>query len=40
VDGEEGAFTVLEILRRELEEAMLLSGYSTTGEIDRSILGP
>lgn len=38
--GEEGAFKVLEILRRELEEAMLLSGYSAVSEIDSSILGP
>lgn len=40
VNGEEGAFTVLEILRRELEEAMLLCGYAAAGEVDRSILSP
>ncbi len=40
VAGEEGAFTVLEILRRELEEAMLLCGYSSVADIDGSILNP
>ncbi len=38
--GEEGASAVLEILRRELEEAMLLCGFSTLGEIDGSVLAP
>lgn len=40
VDGEEGALAVLEILRRELEEAMMLCGYAGTAEVDRSILSP
>lgn len=40
VAGEEGATGVLEILRRELEEAMLLCGYATCRDIDRSILSP
>jgi isopentenyl diphosphate isomerase/L-lactate dehydrogenase-like FMN-dependent dehydrogenase len=40
VNGEEGALSVLEILRRELEEAMLLCGYAEAGQIDRSILSP
>jgi 4-hydroxymandelate oxidase len=38
--GEEGAFTVLEILRRELDEAMLLCGYESAGAVDGSILSP
>lgn len=36
--GEEGAYRVLEILRRELEEAMLLCGYSHPQEITAEIL--
>ncbi len=40
VDGEEGAFAVLEILRRELEEAMLLCGYGSVSDIDGSVLKP
>jgi 4-hydroxymandelate oxidase len=40
VAGEEGALHVLEILRRELDEAMLLCGCSTLGEIDRRLLEP
>jgi 4-hydroxymandelate oxidase len=40
VDGEDGAFSVLEILRRELQEAMLLCGYGSVSEIDPSILRP
>ena len=38
VNGEEGAKTVLEILRRELDEAMLLCGCTTLRDIDRSLL--
>jgi 4-hydroxymandelate oxidase len=38
VDGEEGARQVLEILRRELDEAMLLCGCSKLSEIDRALL--
>jgi 4-hydroxymandelate oxidase len=38
--GEEGAFQVLEILRRELDEAMLLCGYDSPGAVDGSILSP
>ena len=38
--GEEGAINVLEILRRELDEAMLLCGCARLGEIDRSLLTP
>jgi isopentenyl diphosphate isomerase/L-lactate dehydrogenase-like FMN-dependent dehydrogenase len=33
VNGEQGATNVLEILRRELDEAMLLCGCSTLGDI-------
>ena len=40
VAGEQGATHVLEILRRELDEAMLLCGCSTLGDIDRSLLRP
>ena len=38
VDGERGAARVLEILRRELDEAMLLCGCTKLGDIDRSLL--
>ncbi len=38
VAGEEGAVRVLEILRRELDEAMLLCGCARIGEIDRTLL--
>ena len=38
VAGEEGATKVLEILRRELDEAMLLCGCAKLGDIDRSLL--
>lgn len=38
--GEEGAIAVLEILRRELEEAMLLCGFGSVKDIDGSILAP
>jgi 4-hydroxymandelate oxidase len=40
VDGEQGATHVLEILRRELDEAMLLCGCTTLGDIDDSLLRP
>ena len=35
VDGEKGALQVLEIVRRELDEAMLLCGCTTLGDIGR-----
>jgi 4-hydroxymandelate oxidase len=38
VGGEEGATNVLEILRRELDEAMLLCGCTKLGDINRSLL--
>jgi 4-hydroxymandelate oxidase len=40
VDGEQGATNVLEILRRELDEAMLLCGCTTLADIDGSLLRP
>jgi 4-hydroxymandelate oxidase len=40
VAGEQGATRVLEILRRELDEAMLLCGCTKLGDIDRSLLKP
>ncbi len=40
VDGEEGARNVLEILRRELDEAMLLCGCSKLSDIDGTLLKP
>jgi L-lactate dehydrogenase (FMN-dependent) and related alpha-hydroxy acid dehydrogenases len=40
VNGEQGAADVLEILRRELDEAMLLSGCSALHDIGRWLLGP
>jgi isopentenyl diphosphate isomerase/L-lactate dehydrogenase-like FMN-dependent dehydrogenase len=40
VAGEQGAVQVLEILRRELDEAMLLCGCSKLSDIDRSLLRP
>jgi 4-hydroxymandelate oxidase len=40
VDGERGATNVLEIFRRELDEAMLLCGCTKLGDIDRSLLAP
>jgi 4-hydroxymandelate oxidase len=40
VAGEEGAFRVLEILRQEFQEAMLLSGCTRLSDIDRSLLAP
>jgi 4-hydroxymandelate oxidase len=40
VSGEQGAFDVLEILRRELDEAMLLCGCTTLSDIDGSLLKP
>ena len=38
VNGEQGAAQVLEILRRELDEAMLLSGCTHLSDIDGSLL--
>jgi 4-hydroxymandelate oxidase len=40
VAGEQGAINVLEILRRELDEAMLLCGCTRLGDIGRSLLQP
>ncbi len=40
VNGEEGARDVLEILRRELDEAMLLCGCGKLSEIDSALLRP
>ena len=40
VAGEKGALQVLEILRRELDEAMLLCGCTKLGEIDGTLLRP
>jgi 4-hydroxymandelate oxidase len=40
VNGEQGATHVLEILRRELDEAMLLGGCTTLADIDGSLLKP
>jgi 4-hydroxymandelate oxidase len=40
VAGEDGALQVLEILRRELDEAMLLCGCTTLSDIDGSLLKP
>ena len=40
VAGEQGALNVLEILRRELDEAMLLCGCTTLADINASLLKP
>jgi 4-hydroxymandelate oxidase len=40
VGGEQGASQVLEILRRELDEAMLLCGCTKLADIDASLLRP
>jgi 4-hydroxymandelate oxidase len=40
VDGEQGATDVLEVLKRELDEAMLLSGCTRIGDIGRWVLEP
>ena len=40
VAGEEGATHVLQILRRELDEAMLLSGCTKLSDVDASLLQP
>jgi len=40
VNGEEGAAGVLNILRRELDEAMLLCGCTTLRDIEQSLLQP
>jgi isopentenyl diphosphate isomerase/L-lactate dehydrogenase-like FMN-dependent dehydrogenase len=38
VDGAEGAYQVLEMLRKELELAMALSGRPTLNSIDRTLV--
>ena len=40
VAGEQGATNILEMLRRELDEAMLLCGCTKLSDIDSSLLGP
>jgi 4-hydroxymandelate oxidase len=40
VAGEQGAVNVLEILRRELDEAMLLCGCAKLSDIGRWLLKP
>ena len=40
VAGEQGATNILEILRRELDEAMLLCGCTKLSDIERSLLAP
>ncbi len=40
VAGEQGATQIIEILRRELDEAMLLCGCTKLSDIDRSLLDP
>ena len=40
VAGEQGAIQVFEILRRELDEAMLLCGCTNLSDIDPSLLAP
>ena len=40
VAGEEGVLRVLEILRRELDEAMLLCGCSKLSAVDGTLLRP
>ena len=40
VDGEQGAAHVLEILKRELDEAMLLCGCTRLSDIDATLLRP
>ena len=40
MNGEEGARHVLEILRRELDEVMILCGCGSLSEIDDSLLRP
>jgi 4-hydroxymandelate oxidase len=40
IAGEQGAFDVLEILRRELDEAMLLCGCTNLSDIDGALLKP
>lgn len=40
IAGEGGAANVLNILRRELDEAMLLCGCTTLSDIDASLLKP
>ena len=38
VGGEEGVFRVLELLRKELELALALSGCSSLSDINKSLL--
>src|SRR5882724_1767166 len=40
VGGDQGATNVLEIFRRELEEAMLLCGCTRLDDINQSLLAP
>jgi len=40
IDGEQGAVHVLEILRREFDEAMLLCGCTKLSDIGRWVFGP
>jgi 4-hydroxymandelate oxidase len=40
VAGEQGATNVLEILKREIDEAMLLCGCTSLSDINRSLLAP
>ena len=40
IGGEQGVTNVLEILRRELDESMLLCGCTKLGDINRSLLSP
>jgi isopentenyl diphosphate isomerase/L-lactate dehydrogenase-like FMN-dependent dehydrogenase len=40
VGSEQGAINILEILRRELDEAMLLCGCTKLSDIDGSLLRP
>jgi len=38
VNGEEGVYDVLSLLKAEFEQAMILAGVRTIAEIDESIL--
>ena len=40
VNGSEGVQHIVEILRRELEAAMALTGRTTIGQVDRTVLWP
>jgi 4-hydroxymandelate oxidase len=39
VDGEDGAYRVLELLKSEFDLAMALCGARTVGEIERGLVG-